>query len=294
MKILVTGRNGQVGSALQQISIDSKDEFYFTDRKQLDITCNESIKNVFSKLQPQVLINCAAYTDVEKAESEKKLAHAVNSYGCKYLADRCKIHNCLFIHISTDYVYSGEGKIPFRETDKTAPKSIYGLTKLKGENFVKENCDSYVILRTSWVFDENGKNFVNTIKKLSLKSNELRIISDQTGSPTSAHGIAKALLKIIKHYENNNFSINSGIYNFSGKSYLTWYDFAKVICDLLFKDRLEPQPKLIPISTDEFQAKAPRPKFSAMDISKIHREFDIIGDDWTNVLKKYLSKEKKL
>ena len=275
MVILVTGASGQLGQAIQFIASNYADcEFIFASSQDLDITNQERVNNFFDTNKIDFCINAAAYTAVDKAESEIEKAEAINVAGPKNLAIACKKNKTKLIHISTDFVFDGSSSKPYLETDITNPLSTYGKTKLDGEQAVIDNIDEYFIIRTSWVYSQFGNNFMKTMLRLALERDSLSIVSDQIGSPTNAIDLAKSLLSIV---ESN--SSKFGIYNFSNEGTASWYDFAveifrinNVVIDVN------------PIPTEAFPTPAKRPKYSLLDKSKIKNIFGIEIKTWKESL----------
>lgn len=226
-KILVTGANGQVGHCLTQ-KLSGKVELLAADSKMLDITQRQAVFDMVQAFSPDVVINAAAYTAVDKAESEAALAHAVNAEGAKHLAQAAQSVGAALLHISTDYVFDGTKDSPYHENDSTNPQSVYGETKLAGEQAVMSYCERSIILRTAWVFGEHGNNFVKTMLRLGAERDELGIVSDQRGAPTYAGDIADALITVTEKIVSGQ-SVDYGIYHYSGTPYASWYEFAQAI-----------------------------------------------------------------
>ncbi len=284
--ILITGANGQLGSEFRTIAKKSYYNFIFTDYKELDITKQEDVDAFFAKNTIDYLVNCAAYTAVDKAESETEKATLINKQGVKVLSEVCNKYSTKFITISTDYVYSGEGYMPYTEEDTPNPKSAYGKTKLEGEKEALKHSNSLVI-RTSWLYSVYGNNFVKTMIKLGQERDELNIVYDQIGTPTYAGDLAEAIIKIIDYSENNKFV--AGIFNFSNEGVTSWYDFATSI----FKSE-KIKCKTNPILTKEYPTPATRPHYSVMDKAKIKKTFNIEIPHWQDSLNKCLSLLKKV
>jgi len=279
MKILVTGAKGQLGNELKE-SAKSKNEwdFLFTDIDELDLTKKEKVNEFFIKYCPEYVINCAAYTAVDMAEKETEKAQLINAVAPKILAEACSNFNSRLIHISTDYVYSGKNSIPIDELENTNPKSVYGKSKLEGEQAVLKHTNA-IIIRTSWLYSRFGNNFVKSIIKLGKEREKLGIVFDQTGTPTSAIDLAKAILEIIAFSKKNN-NWNAGIYNYSNEGVCSWYDFAYTIMNIAgIKCNVQP------IETFEYPLPAPRPAYSVMNKKKIKTTFDILIPHWTDSLK---------
>lgn len=279
MVVLVTGANGQLGQALQNVSQSvSEIRFVFTDSKTLNITDKENCFTVFEQYQPDFCINCAAYTAVDKAESEPGLAHKTNVVGVKNLTESCKKHNTTLIHLSTDFVFDGEKKTPYSEVDIPNPKNVYGLTKLEGEQTIQTLIKKYYIIRTSWVYSESGNNFYKTMLRLASERESLNVVNDQIGTPTNANCLAKAIIDIIQH-TTSSIQPAYGIYHFSNEGTCSWYDFAKKIFELN-KIRIT----LNPIPTSSYPTPAIRPKYSVLDKSKIKTAFGIQIKSWEESL----------
>jgi dTDP-4-dehydrorhamnose reductase len=283
MKILITGCNGQVGTSLVK-KLTGVVELLAVDRKSLDITDEQAVTRLVAEYNPDIIINAAAYTAVDRAESESEFAFAVNRDGPKYLAKAAQKAGAALLHISTDYVFSGDKTGEYNETDKTSPQSVYGQSKLGGENAVIEHCHRHIILRTAWVFSEYGNNFVKTMLRLGQDREALSIVGDQFGGPTYAGDIASALIKIAHAIEEKQ-EINWGIYHFSGLPHVSWYDFA---ADILNKaaaqNMISSVPTVSNIPTSEYPPPATRPVNSKLNCSKISREFTIEPSDWQQAL----------
>ena len=283
MRILVTGCNGQVGYELQRLSEQSEHDWLCLDRAGLDISDPVSVNKVVADFNPDVVINAAAYTAVDKAESEIDLAFAVNARGPEYLAIACLGIDAALIHISTDYVFPGDRAEPYVETDATGPAGIYGQSKLAGEQAVIEHCAKHIILRTAWVFGAHGNNFVKTMLRLGAERDELGIVADQFGAPTSARGIAETCLNIAEQLDGNP---QWGIYHYSGAPYVSWFEFAQVIFEeSLATERLVKAPRLNAITTEQFPTPAKRPANSRLNCEKIDMAFGIKPDKWRDRLR---------
>lgn len=283
MKVLITGSHGQVGHCLVNVLLARGDiEVFAYDREDLDITNEAQVSSVVSELNPDVIMNCAAHTAVDKAETDIEMSYAINRDGPSYLAKAAESLGALMLHISTDYVFDGDKSLPYVETDKPNPKGVYGQSKLAGEEAVIANCSRYAILRTAWVFGEHGNNFVKTMLSLGKDRPELGIIGDQFGSPTYAGDIACALVAIMDKYANTE---QSGIYHFSGEPHVSWYQFARAIFDSADKHNvLEQVPVVNEITADQYPLPAPRPANSRLNCDKIHQVFAIEPSDWQRAL----------
>lgn len=270
-KILVTGANGQLGQCLQKISSQFEEfEFIFTDSETLDITNKEEVNDFFWQNAPDFCINAAAYTAVDLAETDIEKAFLVNADGAENLAEACAENNAQFIHVSTDYVFDGENNLAYTEEDFTNPLGVYGASKLAGDELALEVNPCSVILRTSWVYSEFGKNFVKTMLNLFATKEELSIVADQFGQPTNANDLAEAIMKIIKSEK-----ITPGIFNFSNLGRISWFDFAEKIAELS-----EAKIKLNAIETSQYPTPAKRPKNSVLDLDKISKTYAIQLKPW--------------
>jgi dTDP-4-dehydrorhamnose reductase len=286
MKILVTGASGQVGYCLQQQLIEANWDFIALTRSDLDISDADAVENVVARARPDIIINAAAYTAVDKAEQEQAIAYAINRDGPGNLARAAKNINAAILHISTDYVFSGDATGTYREEDATAPQGIYGQSKLQGEQAVVAANEKHIILRTAWVFGEHGNNFVKTMVRLGRTRDTLGIVADQEGGPTYAGDIAKALLAIAKHYAEGN-PTPWGIYHYSGLPHISWFGFAQQIFAEAERAGIyeKPTPQLNAITTSEYPTPAKRPANSKLDCSKIERAFRLTPSNWQTALK---------
>jgi dTDP-4-dehydrorhamnose reductase len=282
--ILITGANGQLGSELQFLSKNSSFDFVFTDYIEMDIVVPKSIENYFNQYKPSYLINCAAYTAVDKAETEVEMADKINHIGAANLAAACELHGATMLHVSTDYVYHNDHQNrPFIETDITSPKGVYAQTKLDGDNAVLSNNKSSVVVRTSWVYSTFGNNFVKTMMKLGTDRPALTVIFDQIGSPTYARDLAAALLHIVGKMDITKENYH-GIYHFSNEGVTSWYDFAKAIFEIK-----NIHCNVSPIETVDYPTPASRPPFSLLNKKKIRTTFDLPIRHWKDALKECLS-----
>ncbi len=280
-KILVTGANGQLGKELQELAGKFLVfDFVFLSREDLPIHDIASVKQAFKKYAPHYCINCAAYTAVDKAEIDKENAFLINGEATGILAAACKEYNTRFIHISTDYVFDGNATSPYKTDAATNPQSVYGESKLQGEKKAIANNDQIVIIRTSWVYSASGKNFVKTMLRLMSEKPEINVVSDQVGSPTYAADLAKAILTIV-----SSGNWHPGIYHFSNKGVISWYDFALAIKELSGSHCI-----VNPIPSSAYPTPAKRPSYSVMDTSHISEVYGIELEEWKNSLIKCLKK----
>ncbi|EMK3306569.1 dTDP-4-dehydrorhamnose reductase [Vibrio vulnificus] len=284
MRVLVTGSRGQVGHCLtQQLSSMEEVVFLAVDRDQLDITIPAQVDTVVNEFKPNIIINAAAHTAVDRAEQEIELSYAINRDGPHYLAQAAQKVGAAILHISTDYVFEGNKVGEYVETDVTNPQGVYGASKLAGEIAVAEACDKHVILRTAWVFGEHGNNFVKTMLRLAANRDELSIVGDQFGGPTYAGDIAKALVEIAKTISNDK-PVEYGVYHYSGLPHVSWYEFADAIFNAAVKERIVNKPKLSSIATEQYPTPAKRPCNSKLSTRKINEAFAIEASDWAKAL----------
>ena len=280
--ILVTGSYGQLGSEIKVLSSNSDDTLFFTDANELDITDKKAIESFIETNQIDVIINCAAYTAVDKAEEDEELADKVNHLAVKYLAEVSCDRDIKLIHVSTDYVFDGKNYKPYVEDDATNPPSVYGKTKLDGEKALFEVAPkNSIIIRTSWVYSSFGANFVKTMLKYGKERDELRIIYDQVGTPTYARDLAMAILDIMPQLDNE----KPEVYHYSNEGVLSWYDFAKEIMKMA---KIECD--VVPIETHEYPLPAPRPHYSLLNKRKIKKTFNITIPFWKDSLSECLIK----
>ena len=279
MRILVTGKNGQLGRSLHKLVSEKKydNEFIFVGREELDLSSESGINHYFDNNDKfDIIINCAAYTQVDKAEQEAELANQINHLAVKQLASIANKQQARLIHISTDYVFDGENFKPYCEDDTTNPNGVYGITKLDGEKAMQEiNPLNSIIIRTSWVYSSVGANFVKTMLRLGRERDSLGVIFDQVGTPTYARDLAKAILDILVNIKNEKVEI----YNYSNEGVLSWYDFAKEIMRMAKIDC-----SINPIETSEYPTPAKRPHFSLLNKSKIKKEFNLTIPFWKDSL----------
>jgi dTDP-4-dehydrorhamnose reductase len=279
MVVLVTGSSGQLGQSLQSIAENYPEiDFVFASSSDMDITDLEKVTAYFQKIQPAYCINTAAYTAVDKAESETEKAFQVNVRGPQNLAEACAETHTVLLHISTDFVFDGEKTTPYTEEDTPNPKGVYGKTKLEGEQVIETTWTKHYIVRTSWVYSEFGNNFMKTMLRLASERDTLNVVADQIGTPTYAVDLAEALVTIIR-YDFQNDIKPYGIYNFSNEGVCSWYDFAKKIFEVNQIDIL-----LNPIPTTAYPTPAQRPKYSVLDKKKIKETFALSINPWDKTL----------
>lgn len=282
--ILITGATGQLGSEIKFLSKEFPSyKFVFTSREELPIENSESLQSFFETNKIDYCINCAAYTAVDKAESEKEKAYSINADAVGDLARTCLENQTKLIHISTDYVYDGSSRIPLKEVSKLAPINVYGLSKLKGEELALKNNPSTLIIRTSWVYSSYGNNFVKTMLRLFNDKEEINVINDQLGSPTYAADIGDVIMKLISKIEEGD-SIN-GILNYCNSGVTNWYEFAEEI-----KILTNSKCKIYPIPSSSYKTDAKRPHYSVLDTSKIQKLLDLKIPYWMDSLKKCIEK----
>lgn len=294
IKILLLGANGQVGRAISELAQQDQSRFEVVgmDSRQLDITREKSVHDTIGETKPAIVINAAAYTAVDQAEQEPQKAYAVNRDGAGYVAGACAHYDIPLLHISTDYVFDGKKPTPYLETDPANPINVYGASKWHGEQAIRQAVDKHIILRTSWVFGVYGKNFVYSIIKLAKQREELRIVNDQHGCPTSAAAIAATLLTLseaIRHCAQENGAISWGTYHYSGTPPTTWFEFSNEIVNMT-RQRFDYKVKnILPIPTSEFPTPAVRPQNSVLNCNKIQAEFDISQEPWQRGLAQMLA-----
>lgn len=275
MRILVTGSNGQLGSEMVALQDqETQHQWFNLDINELDITDKNAVEQFVITNKIDGIINCAAYTNVDKAEEDAALCYKVNRDAPQYLAQAIEKVDGFIIHISTDYVFDGTNNIPYTEQDKPNPVTIYGKSKIEGEQYVCESCKQHIIIRTAWVYSSYGKNFVKTMIKLGKEKPSLGVIFDQIGSPTYARDLAKAIITIV------NQGIIPGIYNFSNEGVISWYDFTKHIHQLANITSC----KVAPIHTADYPTLAQRPHFSVLDKTKIKNTYNIEIPYWRDSL----------
>lgn len=276
--ILVTGANGQLGSELRKLGFTVLDEVFYTDVAELDITSYEAVNKYVEEHEIDTIVNCAAYTAVDRAEDESALAAKINTEAVANLAKIAYKQDCLLIHVSTDYVFDGTGQSPYTEKDKTCPVSVYGRTKLAGEEAIVKSGCLHIIIRTAWLYSTFGNNFVKTILRLAKERTELNVVADQVGSPTYAEDLARAIVVIM---ENDDRGAHEGVYHFSNEGICSWFDFASEIVRLSGLSC-----EVNPVTTEEYPTKTKRPAYSVLDKTKIKKTFEVPVPDWQESLKK--------
>lgn len=279
MNILVTGCKGQLGNELQKIAASDTDNlWFFTGTDTLNICDREAVERCFATNRIDVCVNCAAYTAVDQAEDEPVLAERINALAPQILAENCLKHNALLIHVSTDYVFDGNGQRPYLETDPVNPQSVYGRTKADGERRITQSGCNHMIVRTAWLYSSVGKNFVKTMLKLGDTKDEINVVADQKGCPTWAYDLASAIVSLIR--KNGKKAVHE-TFHYTNEGQITWHDFATAIMEIGGK-----RCKIHPITTDQYPTKAKRPAYSVLDLNKI-KEYAGIGiPDWRESLEK--------
>ncbi|PKP12773.1 MAG: dTDP-4-dehydrorhamnose reductase [Bacteroidetes bacterium HGW-Bacteroidetes-3] len=283
MNVLITGANGQLGLEIAGLAPNCTGySFFFADKNLLNIVSFEEVESFISKNKIDVIVNCAAYTNVDKAEDEFDLADKVNHLAVKNLGEIAKKHHLKLIHISTDYVFDGNSEIPYTETDATNPQNAYGISKLMGEKaLLGINPKNSVIIRTSWLYSEFGSNFVKIMLKLSNEKEQISVVLDQIGSPTYAKDLALAILKIIPKINND----GTQIYHYANKGKCSWFDFAQEIMKISQSNCI-----ILPITSAAFKTKTKRPKYSLLNTEKIEQEFQMEIPKWEDSLKECVLK----
>lgn len=279
MNILVTGANGQLGSEMRIVSRESTDNYFFTDVAELDITDLAAVRSIVAANDVKAIINCAAYTNVDKAEEDVELCELLNAQAVENLAVAMKEVNGLLVHVSTDYVFGGDPyNTPCTEDKKGTPTGVYGLSKLHGEQNIQKIGCNYLIIRTAWLYSEFGRNFVKTMLALTASKEELKVVFDQIGTPTYAYDLAAAIFNIV---ENRKYIGNNGIYHYSNEGACSWYDFTKMIAEYSGNTMCNVQP----CHSNEFPSKVIRPAYSVLDKTKIKNTFKLSIPYWTDSLK---------
>ena len=288
MTVLVTGANGQLGSEMRLVAAASKDRYIFTDvvdlpgveTEKLDITNIDAVRAMVKENDVKVIVNCAAYTNVDKAEDDQEFCALLNAKAPENLAVAMKEVDGLLVHVSTDYVFGGDPyNTPCREDQKGTPTGVYGLTKLQGEQAIEASGCHHVIIRTAWLYSEFGKNFVKTMLMLTSTKPQLNVVFDQTGTPTYALDLAEAIYDIV---ENRKYEGNDGVYHFSNEGVCSWFDFTRMIAEYAGNTECD----IRPCHSDEFPSKVKRPAYSVLDKTKIKNTFGITVPYWTDSLKK--------
>lgn len=279
MNILVTGANGQLGNEMRIVAKNSADNYIFTDVAELDITNAEAVEKMVMDNDVKVIINCAAYTNVDKAEDDSEFAEILNAKAAENLAVAMKKNDGLLVHVSTDYVFGGtKNNTPCKEDEPANPTGVYGVTKLHGEQAIMATGCHYIIIRTAWLYSEFGKNFLKTMLNLTATKPQLKVVFDQVGSPTYAYDLALAIFDIV---ENRKYEGNDGIYHFSNEGVCSWFDFTKMIAEYAGNTQCDIQP----CHSDEFPSKVVRPSYSVLDKTKIKATFGTVVPYWTDSLK---------
>jgi dTDP-4-dehydrorhamnose reductase len=278
-KILVTGANGQLGKDMRALEIKyAQYDFVFADHSELPIEDESKVDEYVKQLQPFALVNCAAYTAVDRAESEKEKAELINAKAVGFLAAACHENKSLFIHVSTDYVFDGKSSVPYKENDETNPVNHYGLTKLRGEALAIKANPASIIIRTSWVYSEYGNNFVKTMIRLMRERESINVVNDQVGSPTYAAHLAEAIMQIIS-VTNGHRPSAIAVFNYSNEGVITWYEFAEAIRELIGSNC-----KVNPIPSSQYPTPSKRPSFSLLDKTKFKSTFGLAIPGWKESL----------
>lgn len=278
MNILVTGANGQLGQEMRQVSTSSTDRYIFTDVAELDITDAITVKRMVRENNIKVIVNCAAYTDVDRAEDDVCMAELLNATAVRYLDEALKANDGILIHVSTDYVFgSTQQNTPYKEDHPVNPTGVYGLTKLHGEQTIANVDCHHIIIRTAWLYSEFGKNFVKTMLQLTAQKPQVKVVFDQVGTPTYAYDLAATIFNIV---ENRQYEGKDGIYHFSNEGVCSWFDFAKMIVKYAGHTACD----IRPCHSSEFSSKVHRPSYSVLDKTKIKEAFGIQIPYWTESL----------
>lgn len=279
MNILVTGANGQLGNEMRIVAKNSADNYIFTDVAELDITNAEAVEKMVMDNDVKVIVNCAAYTNVDKAEDDSEFAEILNAKAAENLAVAMKKNDGLLVHVSTDYVFGGtKNNTPCKEDEPANPTGVYGVTKLHGEQAIIASGCRHIIIRTAWLYSEFGKNFLKTMLNLTATKPQLKVVFDQVGTPTYAYDLAHAIFDIV---ENRKYEGNDGVYHYSNEGVCSWFDFTKMIAEYAGNTQCDIQP----CHSDEFPSKVVRPSYSVLDKTKIKATFGTVVPYWTDSLK---------
>lgn len=279
MNILVTGANGQLGNEMRIVAKNSADNYIFTDVAELDITNAEAVEKMVMDNDVKVIVNCAAYTNVDKAEDDSEFAEILNAKAAENLAVAMKKNDGLLVHVSTDYVFGGtKNNTPCKEDEPANPTGVYGVTKLHGEQAIIASGCRHIIIRTAWLYSEFGKNFLKTMLNLTATKPQLKVVFDQVGTPTYAYDLALAIFDIV---ENRKYEGNDGVYHYSNEGVCSWFDFTKMIAEYAGHMQCDIQP----CHSDEFPSKVVRPSYSVLDKTKIKATFGTVVPYWTDSLK---------
>lgn len=279
MNILVTGANGQLGNEMRVVARNSADNYIFTDVAELDITDATAVEKMVTDNDVKVIVNCAAYTNVDKAEDDREFAELLNARAVENLAQAIRRNDGLLVHVSTDYVFGGtKNNTPCREDEPANPTGVYGITKLHGEQAIIASGCHHIIIRTAWLYSEFGKNFLKTMLDLTTTKPQLKVVFDQVGSPTYAYDLALAIFDIV---ENRKYVDNDGIYHYSNEGVCSWFDFTKMIAEYADHTGCDIQP----CHSDEFPSKVIRPSYSVLDKTKIKKTFGVAVPYWTDSLR---------
>ncbi len=279
MNILVTGANGQLGNEMRVVARNSADNYIFTDVAELDITDAAAVEKMVTDNDVKVIVNCAAYTNVDKAEDDREFAELLNARAVENLAQAIRRNDGVLVHVSTDYVFGGtKNNTPCREDEPANPTGVYGVTKLHGEQAIIASGCHHIIIRTAWLYSEFGKNFLKTMLDLTATKPQLKVVFDQVGSPTYAYDLALAIFDIV---ENRKYVDNDGIYHYSNEGVCSWFDFTKMIAEYADHTGCDIQP----CHSDEFPSKVVRPSYSVLDKTKIKKTFGVSVPYWTDSLR---------
>lgn len=279
MNILVTGANGQLGNEMRIVAKNSVDNYIFTDVAELDITNAEAVEKMVMDNDVKIIVNCAAYTNVDKAEDDSEFAEILNAKAAENLAVAMKKNDGLLVHVSTDYVFGGtKNNTPCKEDEPANPTGVYGVTKLHGEQAIIASGCRHIIIRTAWLYSEFGKNFLKTMLNLTATKPQLKVVFDQVGTPTYAYDLALAIFDIV---ENRKYEGNDGVYHYSNEGVCSWFDFTKMIAEYAGNTQCDIQP----CHSDEFPSKVVRPSYSVLDKTKIKATFGTVVPYWTDSLK---------
>ena len=287
MKILVLGSNGQLGSCLQDQFAYTKYDVIYASRNELDLSKLHDIKKYISKINPDIIINASAYSDVDSAEKNTEEAYLINDIAVKNIANICSEKDIWMIHVSTDYVFDGISNRPYKVNDKTSPRSVYGQSKLNGEISIANSSCKFLIIRTAWLFSEYGKNFVKTMLRLSSTHREISVVGDQIGSPTYTQDFARAIIATLKYLSEET---KSGIYHYTGNPECTWAEFAQhIFNEAKQQNKIIKSPKIKIIDSSEYPTPVKRPLYSVLDTSLFESSFNYKGHNWSDGIKEVIN-----
>lgn len=283
-RVFITGVDGQVGRALVTLADAAGMAVVPCSRRDLDLTRPSAILDSLDAARPDLVVNCAAYTEVDRAESETRLAFAVNAEAPAMMARWCADNHRGLVHLSTDYVFSGESRRPYREDDDVRPLNVYGASKLAGENAVRATCAHHIIVRTAWIYSASGRNFVKTMLRLGVERPSLAVVDDQWGCPTSAENLGRFLILVLSRIVDGDAEAIAGTYHYVDRGVTTWYDFARRIFEIAADLGGRPSPIVTPIASERYPTPSRRPLYSVLDTAKFEKVFEHVPPEWEHSL----------